>query len=51
MLNLDSIQELQNISSKEDVQIDTELIKTMIWILKEIDAIQDKNDRKDGGDI
>ena len=41
MLNLDDIQPMLNITPEDDIQMDKELIETMIWILEEISAIQD----------
>lgn len=41
MLNLDNIQTELNITPEDDIQIDKELIETMIWILEEIGSIQD----------
>lgn len=45
MLNLDSIQTELNITPEDDIQLDKELIETMIWILEEIGSIQDGTER------
>ena len=44
MLNLENIQANLNITLEEDIQMDKELIETMIWILEQIDAVQNGTD-------
>ena len=44
MLNFDDIQSVLN-TSEDDIQMDKELIETMIWILEEIGSIQDGTER------
>ena len=45
MLNVDDIQPILNIIPEDDIQMDKELIETMIWILEEIGSIQDGTER------
>ena len=45
MLNFDDIQPIINFTQEDDIQMDKELIETMIWILEEIGSIQDGTER------
>lgn len=46
MLNLDQTHSILNLTPEEDIQMDKELIETMILILEEISSIQDENVEK-----